>query len=75
MSDSGYYSVQACKPAEGAIELSECIQVKASCPVKAGEVALREKLALHGKQLRAKVWFLREDFTPQSVLLYAAERS
>ncbi|PXA99475.1 hypothetical protein DMC47_03075 [Nostoc sp. 3335mG] len=52
--------------------LAPCVTVEARSPVQAGEAVLAERLALHGEIVRAKCWFLKEDFTPQSVQLYAA---
>lgn len=52
-----------------------CVTVEALCPVGAGELVLSEPLALHGSVLRAKIWYLKADYTPQSVDLYAASES
>jgi hypothetical protein len=53
----------------------DCVTVEALCPVGAGELVLSEPLALHGSVLRAKIWFLKDDYTPQSVELYSAAAS
>ena len=50
-----------------------CVTVEALCPVGAGEMVLSEPLALHGSVVRAKIWFLKEDYTPQSIELYAGQ--
>ena len=49
-----------------------CVTVEALCPVGAGELVLAEPLALHGSVLRAKIWYLNDDYTPRSIDLYAA---
>jgi hypothetical protein len=51
----------------------ECLTVHAHCAVKAGEIVLAEPLSLHGHVVRAKVWCLKDDFTPHFVDLYAAQ--
>jgi hypothetical protein len=52
---------------------SDCVTVQALCAVKAGEVVLSEPLCLHGRVVRARVWCLKNDFTPHAVNLYAAQ--
>lgn len=52
---------------------NECLTVQAQCAVKAGELAVGEPLSLHGQVLKAKVWCLRNDFTPHFIDLYAAQ--
>ena len=49
----------------------KCLTVQAQCAVRAGEIVLAEPLSLHGEVVRAKVWCLKEDFTPHFVDLYA----
>ena len=51
----------------------DCVTVQARCAVKAGELVLEEPLSLHGAVVRAKVWCLKDDFTPHYVDLYAAQ--
>jgi hypothetical protein len=51
----------------------ECLTVQAQCAVRAGEIVLAEPLSLHGQVVRAKVWCLKDDFTPHFVDLYAVQ--
>jgi hypothetical protein len=50
-----------------------CIHVDAQGPLQAAQIALGEKLCLHGSpgHARAVVWKLGEDYSPVSVTLYA----
>lgn len=52
--------------------LAGCITVEARCPVGAGELVLSQPLSLHGEVPLARIWYLKDDYTPQSVNLYAA---
>lgn len=61
--------------ADGTPDQGACVTVEAQCTVRAGEIVLSEPLSLHGQVVKAKVWYLKEDYTPQSVILYAAERA
>lgn len=64
------YSVQ--RITGDAVEsLASCVTVEAQCPVGAGELVLSQPLALHGDTVLARIWYLKEDYTPQSVNLYA----
>ena len=67
MSSLGLFSVQ---PVFGAG--SNCVTVEAQGPLQAGELVLSERLALFGEVARAKIWFLKDDWTPESVVLYSA---
>jgi len=55
--------------------LGRCITVEAKCPLGAGEMVLAQPLALHGEVPLARIWYLKDDFTPESVNLYAAARA
>jgi hypothetical protein len=46
------------------------VTVEATSPLKAGEVALGQPLALEGKSVRAIVWRLTAGFVPLRVTLY-----
>lgn len=54
------------------LAIDECLTVQAQCAVKAGELVLAEPLSLYGRVIRAKVWYVKDDFTPHFVDLYAA---
>lgn len=58
---------------DGTADESKVITVEAECTVRAGELVLSEPLSLHGQVVKAKVWFLKDDFTPHSVNLYAPQ--
>jgi hypothetical protein len=60
---------------DGSADLAACVTVEAECTVKAGELVLSEPLSLHGQVVKAKVWYLKDDYTPQWVNLYAAGQS
>jgi hypothetical protein len=59
---------------DGVVDASDCVTIQAQCAVRAGEVVLAERLSLHGEVIRAKVWTLKDDFTPHSISLYAAQQ-
>jgi hypothetical protein len=67
----GLFSVQRIEMQQG--QASSCVTVEAKGPLQAGELVLAEPLQLSGRVVRAKIWYLRDDWTPQSVSLYSAE--
>lgn len=56
-------------------ESMDCQHVEAMSPTHAAEIALGETLSLFGSPqlMRARVWRLKEDFTPVSVVLYSTD--
>ena len=67
-----FFSVQRVS-GDGMLVSPDCTTVQARCAVKAGEVVLSEPLCLHGQIVRARVWTLKDDFTPHAIDLYAAQ--
>ena len=64
------FSVQPCKLAEGELKAGECIHVQAASALQAAKLAIGETLALHGTVVRARVWHLGRDYTPQRTDLF-----
>ena len=65
------FTVQLVTPIEGDQAASNT-SVLAAGPIDAAEQVLRERLVTfgHPTDLRAKIWELRDDFTPQCTPLY-----
>lgn len=55
---------------DGTIDKTRNVTVEATSPLKAGEAALGQPLALEGKPVRAIVWRLTAGFVPLRVTLY-----
>lgn len=55
---------------DGTVDKTRNVTVEATSPLKAGEAAFGQPLALEGKSVRAIVWRLTAGFVPLRVTLY-----
>ena len=55
---------------DGTVDKTRNVTIEATSPLKAGETALGQPLALEGKSVRAIVWRLTAGFVPLRVTLY-----